>query len=629
MSAIFGIIYKDGKPAEQQAVDVLHACISHRATDGKGTWMEENAALGHCLLMTFPQQEFEKQPLQQDNCIITADARLDNRSDLATWFGIDKQLLAITPDPALILHAYRRWGKDCVKYLEGEFAFAIWNKQNCTLFAATDAIGFRPFFYYNSPTVFIFCSEIKGVVAAKPLPNYFNEESLIEYFYRKGNPAGTYNKEVFDLCGGNTLTLQDGKVDISKYWYLESTGKYSFKKDADWYDCTRELLYRAVEKRLNPEVPIGITLSGGLDSTSIACILSELLRKKNKPLYAFSSVLPIEHAGVETDERRYIEMVGKHCPNIIQTYEEAPGVGPLSDMEEAFNLDEAFPNPFFYMDKALLEAASKKNIKILFNGYGGDYWISSRGGGVIYDLINSGNLGVAYGLLKQFGEKEKATILHEIKVRYLTHTKAYNGLKSIVKKKEADWQIKTFLHESFLHGYSDVLGKKNDTRNSLLMKHLFENGNIGKTTARLANRNSRYGMDSSVPLFDKELMEFLVDVPERLFVENGTPRNLIRSAMSRVIPAEICQRTDKQPYSPGCPTRMISQKEQLLQIINKPNKQEGFAKYINTDAVIGHFDEIIPHQGFGRSNKILYIRVAQAGIACSLMDRLSNLGYLL
>ena len=84
MSAIFGIIYKDGKPAEQQAVDVLHACISHRATDGKGTWMEENAALGHCLLMTFPQQEFEKQPLQQDNCIITADARLDNRSDLAT-----------------------------------------------------------------------------------------------------------------------------------------------------------------------------------------------------------------------------------------------------------------------------------------------------------------------------------------------------------------------------------------------------------------------------------------------------------------------------------------------------------------------------------------------------------------
>jgi len=627
MSAIFGIIYKDGKPAEQQEADVLHASISHRATDGKGTWLEDNVVLGHCLLKTFPQQEFEKQPQQLDSSIITADARLDNRSDLATWFGIDKQLLAITPDPTLILYAYRRWGKDCVKYLQGEFAFAIWDIRSRTLFAATDAIGFRPFFYYNSPDIFIFCSEIKGVVAAKPLPNYFNEESLIEYFYRKGSPLGTYNKEVFDLCGGNTLTLQDSNVKISKYWYLESTGKYSFKKDEDWYDCTRELLYQAVEKRLNPEVPIGITLSGGLDSTSIACVLSELLLKKNKPLYAFSSVLPIHHAGIETDERRYIEMVSKQCPNIIQTYEEAPGVGPLSDLEEAFNLDEAFPNPFFYMDKALLEAASKKNVKILFNGYGGDYWISSKGGRVIYDLINSRNLGTAYKLLKQFSEKEKATILHELKVRYLIHTKVYTGIKSIVKKKEADWQIKSFLHESFLQGYSAPLGEKYDTRNSILMKHLFENGNIGKIIARLTNRNSWYGIDSSVPLFDKELMEFLVHVPERLFVEKGTPRNLIRSAMSRVIPAEICQRTDKQPYSPGCPARMISQKEQLLQIVNKPNKQESFAKYIHTDAVIDHFDEISPYLGFGRSDKIIYIRVAQAGIACSLLDKLYSIGY--
>ena len=163
MSAIFGIIYKDGKPAEQRVADILHASISHRATDGKGTWMEANVVLGHCLLKTYPQQEFEKQPQKQDSCIITADARLDNRSDLATWFGIDKQLLAITSDPVLILHAYQRWGKDCVKYLEGEFAFAIWDNLKKECFFARDRVGIRPLFYSEANGTLVFGSEIKSL----------------------------------------------------------------------------------------------------------------------------------------------------------------------------------------------------------------------------------------------------------------------------------------------------------------------------------------------------------------------------------------------------------------------------------------------------------------------------------
>jgi asparagine synthase (glutamine-hydrolysing) len=461
---------------------------------------------------------------------------------------------------------------------------------------------------------------MKGVVAAKPLPNYFNEESLIDYFYRKGAPDITYNKEVFALCGGNTLTLQDEKMTISKYWILASTGKYNFKRDEDWYDCTRELLYRAIEKRLNPCLATGITLSGGLDSTSIACILSELLLKKNKPLYAFSSVLPIDHMGIEKDERHYIEIVGKHCHNIIQTYEEARGVGPLSNLDVALDIDETFPNTFFYMDKALLEAATKKNIGILYNGFGGDYWLSNKGDTVVYDLINSGSYADAFRLIKQFHEKGRTTILHELRIRYLSHTAAYKGIKSIIKTGETNWQNKTFLHKHFIDDYFIELGKKDDTRISKWMKQRLETGRIGRTNALLYNRNSWYAMDSSIPLFDKELMEFLTDVPERLFVENGTPRNLIRRAMRNVIPPEISQRTDKQPYSPGFPTRLISQKELLLRILNKPGKQATFEKYINTNEILDHFNEIAPFKGFGNASEIIDLRVAQAVIVCYQLD---------
>ncbi|CAG5006768.1 hypothetical protein DYBT9275_03892 [Dyadobacter sp. CECT 9275] len=614
-------------PVAQSKVNAILTSLRHRSNDGNGVWIESNVAMGHCLLKVFAQQNFEKQPQTISDCTITADARLDNRDELSTLLGIHRNQLAITADPTIILLAYQRWGDECIKHLEGEFAFAIWNKQNQTLFVATDPIGYRPFYYYNSPDMFIFSSEVKGVVAAKPSPNSFNEESLIEYFYRKGKANITVNMEVFALCGGNSLILRDDKMVISKYWTLESTGKYNFKKDEDWYDCTRELLYRAIEKRLNPEVPTGITLSGGLDSTCIANILSDLLLKKNKPLYAFSSVLPIGHKGIEQDERHYIEIVGRHCPNIIQTYVEALGAGPLSNLDEALDLDETFPNVFFYMDKAILEAAAKKEIRILYNGFGGDYWISNKGNSVIYNLINNGNFGEAFGLIKKLSKKEGKSILHEIRIRYLSHTKLYNGIRSIIKKEESNWQNKTFLHRDFLDNYSVEINKRDNYQTSLGMKQRLETGRIGRTISLLYNRNSWYDMDSSTPLFDKELMEFLIHVPERLFIENGIPRNLIRSAMRHVIPQEIVQRRDKQPYSPGCPTRLINQKEELIQILRNPGKQKISEKYINSNEIIAHISEIIPFAGFGNPSKIIDIRVAQAVIVCYLLDKLHNIGY--
>jgi asparagine synthase (glutamine-hydrolysing) len=239
MSAILGIINKDGKPVAEPDVNAIKNAISHRATEGYGVYQYENTAFGHCRLYVAPPQQFEDQPYFSDGLVITADARIDNRDELAKLLGLNPQNLLETPDDRLILLAYRQWGGLCVDYLEGEYAFAIWDQCNRQLFAATDPIGFRPFFYNDAPDAFIFCSEIKGVEAAKNSPNCFEEESLIEYFYRKGITDKTYNQEVFALCGGNTLTLAGGKIAIKKYWELTSTGKYHFTSDQDWYDCTR------------------------------------------------------------------------------------------------------------------------------------------------------------------------------------------------------------------------------------------------------------------------------------------------------------------------------------------------------------------------------------------------------
>jgi asparagine synthase (glutamine-hydrolysing) len=631
MSAIFGIINKGGKPAEETLINAMRKSIAHRATDGQASSVHGNAAFGHCRLYVHPQQHFEHQPYCNGNLVITADARLDNRADLAKMLDLDHRQLAETSNDRLILMAFRKWGKKSVDHLEGEYAFAIWDTESCELFAATDHIGFRPFFYYDSPDQFIFCSEIKGVVAAKPLPNYFEDESLIEYFYRKGTPNKTYNKEIFALCGGNILMLKDGKTNIHKYWTLESTGKYRFKKDEEWYNCTRNLLYKAVEKRLNPDVPTGITLSGGLDSTSITCILSELLMKKNKPLYAFSSVLPTDYKGIEKDERYYIELVGKHCPNIIQTYVEAPGVGSLTDIEEAFDIEETFPNCFFYMDKAIAEAAAEKNIRNLFNGFGGDYWISNKGNSVIYLLFKQGQYKLAYRLISQFSGRKKSSFFHEFRRYYLSHTKAYQQLKSIVKNKhnEIDWQKKTFLRDDFVKKYSEKLNVIDKEQNvSEKMKQILDTGRIGRTVSMLYNRNGKFAMDSSTVLFDKDLMEFLYDVPEFLFVENGMPRNLLRSSMQQDIPQSIFLRTDKLPYSPGFPNRVLQDKP-FYKKISETQDSLISKRFVDYEAIMNYFDEIKPFEGFGQSNKIIDLRITHAGVVYSSGRKLSQLGYII
>jgi len=628
MSAIFGIIYKDGKPVDKQLMDAMKQSIAHRATDGSGAWQSQNAALGHCKLLVYPQQHYEDQPFETGNLIITADARLDNRGELASKLDIDKQQLPQISDDRLLLQTYRKWGKQCINYLEGEYAFAIWDTQSQTLFAATDHIGFRPFFYYDSPGVFIFCSEIKGVVAAKTTPNYFEEESLIEYYFKQGTPNKTYNKEVFALCGGNTLILKEGKMAIQKYWKLQPTGKYHFTNDQDWYDCTRDLLYRAVEKRLNPDVPVGITLSGGLDSTSIACILSELLMKKNKPLYAFSSVLPLDHRGIEKDERQYIEIVGKHCPNIVQTYVEAPGVGPLSNLEEAFEIEEVFPNPFFYMDRALLEAAKERNVRNLFSGFGGDFWVSWKGNTVIYLLMKQGKFREAFDLIRQFSKAEQTSVLHEFRVKYLAYTKGYKTLRSLKTEKEINWQVYTTLRDDFVKKYQKQLQFEPDPDNTRHMQKMINSGSMGNVAARFYNRNNRYEMDSALPLFDKNVLEFLVEVPAKLFIKGGYPRNLMRSAMKESIPTEIIHRKGKLPYAPGYHYRIAKEKSLFEKMNESLDYELIFEKYTNRSRITNHFDEIEPQEGFTQATKIVGIRMAQAGCTNLTLKFLLRKGYI-
>ena len=264
MSAIFGIIHKNRKPVDQTTINRMTASLEHRAIDGMETWQDEHVMIGHCKLSMVAAEQQQHIPLVMNELIISADIRIDNRATIIKQTGAQNA----HTDIVLLWHAYLKWGEQCVQHLEGEYAFCIWNRITQQCFIATDHIGFRSLYYYNSPDTFIFCSEQKGIAAVKPSPCQFNEISLMEYYFRQSDPTSTYDADIFALCGGNMLTLKDNNVFIKKYWEPEG-GKYSFKKDEEWTDCLKELIYEDVKNRMITDKPIGITQSGDLDSSPL------------------------------------------------------------------------------------------------------------------------------------------------------------------------------------------------------------------------------------------------------------------------------------------------------------------------------------------------------------------------
>lgn len=613
MGLLLGHIHKAGKEADETVPDKMFGAVSRQNPDENARWTEKNVIIGNCRTIT-----------DLEHLIITADARIDNRHALASILGINATLLN---DGQLILLAFHRWGKKCVDHLEGEFAFAIWNKTDRELFAATDPVGFRPFFFYDSEDTFIFCSEIKGLTAVKTTPDVFNEDALIDYYFRKGSPGHTYNKDISSLCGGSTLSLRDGITTIEKYWTLQPNGKYNFQKDQDWYDCLLELLYNAVEKRLDYENPAGLTLSGGLDSSCLTFILSDLLRKKNQPLYTFSSVLPAGHRGIEKDERKYIESLGRHFPNIIQTFVDAPEIGSVSSLKESFLMDESIPNPFHYLDKALLKAAGEKNIHTLFTGYGGDFGVSWKGDTVIYQLIRKGKYREVYQLLKEFRNQENHSVLYLFMKKYLPHTDTYQFLRPLLKKGKINWQNETTLKADFIKKHKQRIQNNPLKDFRLQTRQMINEGRLGKIIAVLHNRNAAFSMGSAVPFLDKSVLEFLMDIPPSFFVKGGLSRSLMRNILRGNVPEEISRRKDKLPYSPGYQNIIKQQKPLFEAIVHSDEYAFVFDRYIDKNKIINHFDEIIPEEGFTTAENVVAIRIKQAANAAVVMKHLKEENY--
>lgn len=287
------------QPVDGDTLAAMNRQIVHRGPDDEGFYLCENIGLAMRRLSIIDVASGHQPMTNEDETLwIVFNGEIYNHQELRPDLEARGHRYRTRSDTETILHLYEEYGRDCVQRLRGMFAFAIWDAQKRRLFCARDRLGIKPFYYHLSPERFLFGSEIKTLLAHPSLKAEFNRTVLPEYL-AFGYLAGeeTFFRGVRKLMPGYTLELDEtGHAEIERYWDLTIPQEQEPKPRSFYVENYRGLLEQAVSSHLMSDVPLGVFLSGGLDSSVVAALTAKLRRS------------PIETFAVGYAESRYSEL---------------------------------------------------------------------------------------------------------------------------------------------------------------------------------------------------------------------------------------------------------------------------------------------------------------------------------
>jgi asparagine synthase (glutamine-hydrolysing) len=358
--------------ADKQIITAMTEIQSHRGPDDFGTLVldEHKVALGHRRLSIIDLSPAGHQPMANaDKTLwITFNGEIYNYRDIRKELIANGYRFRSESDTEVLLAAYEAWGERCLGKLNGMFAFAIYDTKKKRLFAARDRLGVKPFYYYLKSRLFVFASEIKGILACPPVqkrPDY----SALCTPARYQVPPYTGFENIHKLPPAHYLIYENGKLTISQYWDL-AIQEHDGKNEHELITQLDDLLRDAVRLQMIADVPVGVFLSGGLDSS----LISALMRKNtNQDLHAFTirfSEADQKHERMP-DDSFYAKEIARRLRLKYHEFEIKPNVEELLP-RLIWHLDEPLSDPAAINTYLMSRAAREAGIVVLLNGMGAD-----------------------------------------------------------------------------------------------------------------------------------------------------------------------------------------------------------------------------------------------------------------
>jgi len=284
LSGIAGIFHRDGAPIEPTLLRSLVDFLGYRGPDAREIWLETWIGLGHSLLRTSRETSGACQPANLDGRYwIVADARLDCRTELIAELQRAKpELPSNAADCELILQAYATWGTACIDRLRGDFSFALWDAGRKQLFCARDHFGIKPFYYAQMGELFVFSNTLNCIRIHPRVSSELNDTAIGDFllFGVNYDNRTTSFRDIQRLPPAHSLTVLPEEIKIQRHWTPPTDGRIRYAKPEEYVENFRSLLESAVTDRLRTD-DVGILLSGGLDSSSVAAVAEEVSRKSS------------------------------------------------------------------------------------------------------------------------------------------------------------------------------------------------------------------------------------------------------------------------------------------------------------------------------------------------------------
>lgn len=560
IAGIIDIYHRGSIPFLSKRLEVMNDLLKHRGPDGNGWWTNSTQTVGlaHTRLSII-DLESGQQPMHiESGYSITYNGEIYNFLELRHELG-DGQFRTHS-DTEVLLRAYEKWGADCLERLRGMFAFAIWDKNRQELFCARDRFGIKPFYYTVVDGLMYFASEAKALLPFLPeiQPDMQGIKDYLTFQFCLDSK--TLFKDIHILQPAHALTVQNGKMSISKYWEVyynidfDHTERYFTER-------TRELLHDSIYLHCRSDVPIGAYMSGGVDSTSIAAIAAGNKNLKER-LKGFTG--KFAKYGPEFDESQYAKDAASQFG--IELHEQDIDYQDFAQnfRKIIYHLDSPVAGPGSF-PQYMVSALAAKYRKVVLGGQGGDEifggyvryliaYFEQCIKGAIDGSLHDGNFVVTYesiipNLVKLRNYKPMLReffshgMFESLDLRYYHLINRAPTLKDEVHWSElGDYSP----YESFRSVFLSSNVKKEAYFDS--MTH-FDFKTLLPALLQVEDRMSMaHGLESRVPLLDHKLVELAATIPADIKFKNGTLKRIYSMAVQDFLPESIKNRKDKMGF---------------------------------------------------------------------------------
>ncbi|MBK8489359.1 MAG: asparagine synthase (glutamine-hydrolyzing) [Saprospirales bacterium] len=541
MCGISGIINLDGAPVQEAQLAAMIRAMKHRGPDDDGLFAEDNTGLGFVRLSILDLSAAGHQPMfsADERYVLIFNGEVFNYIELREELKKLGHSFRTQTDSEVLLTAYVEWGEQMLHRFNGMWAFVIYDRKEKTVFAARDRYGVKPFYYCIDGDRILFASEppsILAVLGRKPTPD---QDTLFSYlaFNRTDQNESSFFKEIKKLRHGYCFKIRTGAGNREslqpKRWYnLREELKEPFK-DPEAY---REMFASSVGLRLRSDVPVGVCLSGGLDSSSIVSILNQ--DHGLKDLNTFSAVYG---QGRNGDESSFINLYSDQLHHMYYTQPDEHGL--MADLEQLTRAQlEPVPSTSTYAQYRVMKLA-KEHVTVTLDGQGADEALAGYHyffGFHFKNLLRKGKVGAMASEMGHYYAKHRS--LYGIKSLVFFLLPAF--LRTRLRVME-----KGYLHPDFFQanaaGAGDIAGElygSNSLQDALVNHFEYKLEHLLKWE----DRNSMwFSIEARVPFLDYRLVERTLLLPDNLIIQKGMTKHVLREAMKGTLPEQIRMRRDK------------------------------------------------------------------------------------